>query len=73
MVRLNERALLTLALDVSSLYLVLGKRGPEWLRFLVLGITVYNISNSARNLIVQQNIDQNTLQGLNCCCNQTKV
>ena len=73
MVRLNEKALLALALDVSSLYLVLGKRGPEWLRVLALGVTIYNISSSAKNVLAQQNIEQTNLQGLNCCCNQTKV
>ena len=68
----NEKALLNLALDVSTIYLIAGKRTPEWLRIVGMCVVVYNIGQGITNLVKNEQAasppSPPQLNGVGCGC-----
>lgn len=71
MLTVNEKALLNLALDVSTIYLIAGKQTPEWLKIVGMGVVVYNIGQGITNLVKNEQV-QPQLNGMGCGCGCAK-
>ena len=70
--KINNDALLATALGAITVMNMTGKKVPEWLTLISMGVAVVGVINSSKDIIIRDTKTETVeLSGIRCSCQNT--